>query len=82
MRADLGAEAGEAVTEHLPQPLDEIGLARQGTARQHKNCARLKPLDLAGQRLDIGPAKNHALHQRKAIGAAQHGLFLHKDVKP
>ena len=72
MRADLGAEAGKAVAEHLPQPLDEIGLARQGAARQDEDGAGVEPVDLLRQRFDIRLAENDAFHLRKAIDAAQH----------
>jgi hypothetical protein len=72
MRTNLGAEPGKAVAKHLPQPLDEIGLARQGAARQDENRASVEPVDLLRQRFGKGFAEHDAFHLRKAIGAAQH----------
>src|SRR5215469_12153165 len=72
MRADLGMKAGEAVAEHLPQPLDEIGLARQRAACENKYRARVEAIDLLRQCLGKGFPENDALDRRKAVDAAQH----------
>ena len=52
--------------------LDELGLARQGAARQDENRASVEPVDLLRQRFGKGFAEHDAFHLRKAIGAAQH----------
>ena len=74
MRADLRANAGKAVAEHLPQPVDIIGLTSQGAARQHKDGARVEPVDLLRQRLGVGLPEDDAFHCRKPVGSAEHRI--------
>ena len=79
MRANLGADPGKAVAQHLPQPLDEIGLARERAARHHKDRTGIEAVDLMRQRFGIGGAEDNAFHVREAIGAAQHWLSPRKN---
>ena len=70
MRADLRAEPSKAVPEHLPQPLDEIGLARERSARQDEDGTRVEPGHLLCNRFSIGLSEDDAFHQREAISTA------------
>src|SRR5580704_10321049 len=72
MRADLGMEAGEAVAERGLELADQVGLAVERAARQHKHRMRIGLLDLFLERLGEGLAVDHALHRRKAISAGHH----------
>src|SRR5256885_15586514 len=72
MRADLGAEPGKAVAEHVSQPLDEASLSGERAARQDEDGASLEPVHLLRQRFGKGSAEHDAFHLRKAIDAAQH----------
>jgi hypothetical protein len=51
VRADFGADPGEAVTEDLPNPVDGIGRAGERAARQDKDGLGAETINLLPQRL-------------------------------
>jgi len=75
MRADPGMHAGESIAERVAQLLDHVGFAVERAARQQKDRIRTATVDMLLGRLGEGTAIDDALHRRKAIGTAEHGVL-------
>ena len=72
VRADLGADPGDPVSQHLAQPVDGVGLAGERAAGEDEHRAGVEAIDLLRQRFGKGLAEDDAFHRRKSIDAAQH----------
>src|SRR5450759_883451 len=76
MRANFGADAGEAVAERVAHAPDHVGAALERAARDHVDAARADQVEFARQRFDEIGAVDDPAGGGIAVDAALHGVCL------